>query len=354
MTEIPTKKADLTKSKNQELIAHLKTEIEKDDYISGDRCFLTTAKEKIQEIEGNYSNDNLIYPLIEIIEKINYKIETYKLSDTFSILNKEDYSIIRNGFITIGGEASAGKTSFLNALSIDILKENPDTCFLFYSLDDSLPLSGKRILSQLNNENLFRKDIDKSIHAKGENENLLNRIVIMDNLNINNIDRQAKAVKRLTDCKKIIIGIDYLQIISNTGTGTQQTFDKRDYLNNTLKQLKEYQKVLEKEGGCIVFLLSQLNRNTKSDTFRYRDTSEIENQSDVCIDLSQEKDNETKKLTAIINKNKLGLRGMKLETEINECFNFSKFKYSNNEIVTKVKKSTKTQITNSYIGEDLR
>jgi len=343
MDKIPVKDANLTEIRNLDLKECLEQELK--DFKKSDKNFIPRIIEKAKTIDYNNA-DNVPVPLMNKIDSINYKIELYKISDTFSILNKDDYSLIRNGFITIGGEASAGKTSFMTALSIDILSNNPDTCFLFYSLDDSMPMSGKRIFSQLNSKNLFREDISQH-HTKGK-EKLLNRIVIQDRIDINLLDRQAKAVKETTGCNKIIIGIDYLQIIAGLDISS---FDKRDYLNKTLKELKEYQKTLEKDAGCIMFVLSQFNRNTKSDTYRYRDTSEIENQSDVCIDLTDIREtNDNKKCIEIkISKNKLGKRNLYFTSELTPHFTFLKLNYKDTQ-KNNTSKDNKQELEQEFIG----
>jgi len=84
-----------------------------------------------------------------------------------------------------------------------------------------------------------------------------------------------------------------------------------------------------------LFLLSQLNRDTSSTTFRYRETSEIENQSDVCLDIyhlyTNEPNKDTRKKplyndptrTIKVTKNKLGRKGREWRTEISDSFNFT-------------------------------
>ena len=329
MNNIQTKDADLNEIKNGDFKTILEGELK--NYTGNEKDFISRIIRQGREILFNQT-DNIPVPLLKQIDKINYKIQTYKVGEVYEILNRDDYSLIRNGFITIGGEASAGKTSFVTALSIDILRNNPETCFLFYSLDDPLSMSGKRMFSQLNQCNLFKQDIQDK-HSQGK-ENILDRIFILDKFNINHIDGQAKAVKKITNCNKIIIGIDYLQIVDELDTPYN---DRRDYLNNVLKQLKEYQKILEQDAGCIMFVLSQLSRNTQGNKYRYRETSEVENQSDICIDLEDyiEDSSDEKEYQSIeikIRKNKLGKRGFSFKTNLTPHFTFSRLDYKTGTI----------------------
>lgn len=289
------------------------------------------------ELKTDWKTDHIFIKLLDDINRIaNYKINPYPVGNTFKELNAPEYSLIRDAFITIGAEANAGKSSILTALSIDILQHNPDTAFLFYSLDDSDLLSGKRILSQLTGENQFKHSSFNFAEYSDEKENhikkILSRIVLKEHININTLEIEAAKVKELCNCKKIIIGIDYLQIIP-----TPSDMIRREYYNDIVKELKEIQKRLAGD-GCILILLSQFNRDTESTTYRYRETSEIENQSDVCLDISGKmkkiKDPDTGKNKIIpdmndntrrikLSKNKVGKKGARWETKISDVFNFT-------------------------------
>ena len=310
-----------------------KTIRELQDIAVPDKDFSKKINDKIRDMKyDRFYKDEPLTSMAENLERFKYTIETYKIGETFSILNKPEYSLIRNGFITIGGECSASKTSFLTALSLDILNHNKDICFLFYSLDDSIEISGRRILSQITEKNLFDQT-QKGYDLKQVNDKRLDQIIIKTRFDIEYLKTEAENVKKMTGCKDIIIGIDYLQIIEGNGN---ESYDKRDFYNKLLKQLKENQKDLERSGGCIMFNLSQLNRDTKSDTYRYRDTSEIENQSDVCIDIElprtgkdKKPDRETSNRILKVTKNKLGKRGMTLQTEQTPAFMFKELVFEN-------------------------
>jgi len=324
---IPEKETDLNEIKNIELFHYLKTETAKD---IPDKNLFTRVRKQLAKIEADYL-DNTIKTMAE--EEYNYTVNPYPLGNVYNILNRDEYWLIRDGFITIGGEASAGKTSFLNDLVIDLLKHNTDTCYIFYTLDDSIHISGKRIISQLNRKNLFTGGYNNHVNKTPYNE-ILKRIILRDKIDITHLEREAEAAKKKTDCKKIIIGIDYLQAIP---APVDYGGDRRQIFNDNLKALKEKQIAIQEAGGCILFCLSQMNRDSKSDGYRYRETSEIENQSDVCIDIELPRatqttgkdkrtvaDRETDKRIIRIQKNKMGKRGMTFYTTISRAFNFEK------------------------------
>jgi replicative DNA helicase len=251
----------------------------------------------------------------ELPSFIGYMVKPYELGNTFAPLNAADYSLIRDGLITIGAEANAGKSSILTALALDILRHNRRTAFLYYTLDDAAPLSAKRILSQVTGFNQFGGTFDDSTLSPGDRD-LLSRIVLKDKLNLAQLKRDARRVKTICGAESIIIGVDYLQIIPNNTDAIQ-----REFLNGVVKELKEAQKALDP--GCTMFLLSQLNRDVKSGGFRYRETSEIENQSDVCFDLKgDESDRESPERKITVVKNKLGRKGRTWSTSIDGAFLF--------------------------------
>lgn len=331
-----SKKTNIEQDKSEDLYKRLEPILMKGITGVTERTF-GDIERIIGELKTDWKTEHVLVKLIDDIERIaSYMIKPYAVGDTFKELNAPDYNLIRDGFITIGAEANAGKSSILTALSLDLLKHNRDTAFLFYSLDDSIYLSGKRILSQITGEDQFKSSSFNLAMLSEQEEkdikHLLNRIVIKERLNMNTIELEAMKVKEICGADKIIIGIDYLQIIP-----TPPDMIRREYYNDIVKALKEIQKRLEPD-GCIIFLLSQFNRDTESTTYRYRETSEIENQSDVCLDISGKlkkiKDPDTGKNKIIpdmddntrrvkVSKNKLGKKGRKWKTEINAAFTFT-------------------------------
>lgn len=282
--------------------------------------FFSTVEMIVNELKTTWSDELVLTRLSDDLKQMqSYTIKTYE-SDIFAELNAKDYSVIRDGLIVVGGEANSGKSSFVSCMALDVMKHNKNIALLFYTLDDSAMITGKRILSQIYDKNMFyESDID------AHNE-LLDKIVLRDSIDINRIELEAQKVKELTHCDKVIIAIDYLQILPSP-----QNVIKREYLNDVLKTLKDIQKRL----NCIMILVSQLNRDSKSTTYRYRETSEVENQADVCLDIIAEKsDSDERKIK--VTKNKLGRKGRVWTTKICESFNFTKLT-QDNEVKTEKK-----------------
>jgi replicative DNA helicase len=296
----------------------------------------TTLPEKPADI-----TETGIEPLQSMMEakSYNYTIKDFNLgdkdaeNDRFSILNLKSTMLIREGFITIGGEASSGKTSFVCDIALDIMKRNEGTAFLFYSLDDSVPMSAKRIISIYHNKNMFGDNSIDETYYIDQHKDTFSRIYIRERINIEDISREAEGVREQTGCNRLIIAIDYLQNIPS-GPGV----DRRQGFNDALAGLKNIQKELEASGGCILFCLSQLTRISSKDsrgekkiiTYSYRETSEIENQSDVCINICPDASGKQNRKLKVL-KNKLGQRGFTYHSEITASFNFTKLKFKEDE-----------------------
>jgi len=279
-----------------------------------------------REVNEGWDDKDVLVKLIDRIDHISrYTVTPYKVGHTFAELNDPDYCLIRDGFITIGAEANAGKSSFLTALSLEIMRHNKNMAFLFYSLDDCELLSGKRILSQITRVNQFRNTFNMdtiSDQDRSEITDLMGRIMMKESFNLHTVERDAERTKKRCGCTRIIIGIDYLQIIPTT------TENRREHYNDAVKGLKEVQKRMAAD-GCIMFLLSQFNRDRSSTTYRYRETSEIENQSDVCIDIKGDdanREDPSREITVM--KNKLGKKGRIWKTSFRSAVGGTDFNFT--------------------------
>lgn len=278
------------------------------------RSILSEGHTLAKQIDKGDRQEKKIFSLSSLLSDIEkFKVEPFQL-DTFQALNAPTVNAVRRGLFTIGAESNTGKTSLLTHLAIDILQNNPDTAFLFYSLDDSGLMSGKRILSQLEKKDLFYVD---RITVQESNKEILNRIFIKDSFSIDSIDSDIEQTGHAP--RNVIIGLDYLQIVQLSGDGM-----KRELYNDMVKLIKDKQKELD----CLFVLLSQLNRTGSGGsggTFTYRETSEIENQSDLCINIvprytgkgkNKKADlTDTARFLKVI-KNKLGSKGQVYETAI--------------------------------------
>ena len=273
-----------------------------------------TADDLNKKLESEYGHQ--LVPVSERWGEINQTIEKFDVGERFVELNSDDLNIFRDGFITIGGDANSGKTSLVIDFCLDILKENSDICVLFFSLDESFRIIGKKLLHNFNNNH----------SEKGFGEYASRVFFFEDWVEMKNFDGIVDYVKSKTESRNIIIAIDYLQF--------WLAGYERHEMNDLVKQIKSKQKGLnfersvQMDGGvddvekhrCILFCLSQLSRDKKGSFYNYRETSEIENISDVCMDISELVDESGNGLDIreiTIKKNKLGMRRQTFETILN-------------------------------------
>lgn len=276
-------------------------------------------------IEENILNNNTIEYLINTIART----KPYNLEDTsFEVLK----DFIKDYLITIGAESSVGKTSFASQLALEILQKNENTILAFYSLDDSKAFLTKKMILQLisNSKKKNNTDFVKLINRhKNDLLNILfsSRIAIFEKLNIYNLYNQLVKLKQNALSKlnikepRIIIVIDYLQIIDHDSSNL------REGLNKICSYLKDIQKKL----NCMMILLSQFNRSKETNIntlIRYRETSEIENISDLCINLESINNQENYNTKLYIVKNKDGEKN-KIFTSLRNAYRFSKFNIYN-------------------------
>ncbi|WP_047115138.1 DnaB-like helicase C-terminal domain-containing protein, partial [Brachyspira hyodysenteriae] len=116
---------------------------------------------------------------------------------------------------------------------------------------------------------------------------------------------------------RLIVVIDYLQIIDHDSTTL------REGLNKICSYLKDIQKQL----NCMMILLSQFNRSRETNIntlIRYRETSEIENISDLCINLESVSNQADYNTKLYIVKNKAGEKN-KVYTSFRDAYIFNKF-----------------------------
>lgn len=268
--------------------------------------------------KADYDDSGAFIPVSDELAAVFSPIRPpYNVSAVFKDMNDSFFRILADGMIVLGGEASAGKTSFMTALAVDLLKHNPTMCALIYSLDDGGLMTKKRVVSQLVGKNVMWESSLSESYVKDQDRNVLQRMFVRDSIRLYDIGREAQKVKQLTGCKAIYIGIDYLQIVPVPGDRS----GKREGYNEAVKVLKELQKGFAAD-GCILMLLSQLNRAKKDDPEyesmnRFRETSEVENQADVALlmaPVDQKDENSQERLIRVL-KNKKGARGRLWKTE---------------------------------------
>lgn len=228
------------------------------------------------------------------------------LFDSYYMFNRLFY---RNYFVVVGGQANSGKTSFTTDLIFDYIQKKDisdternrlqDTAILFYTLDDSKSTIYNKIKKQA--QGRLKADAKHFVE---------NNIFLEDYLSYDTIYLIRQKLNDLQkNFKEIIFIVDYLQLIR---LPFKNWNNKKDLIDSIIYELK----ALATDYKMLVFCISQLNRS-ESGKYRYRETSEIENQADLCVDLTKKPDG-----TFYIDfkKNKLAESGQFFETSID--FNY--------------------------------
>ncbi len=322
-----------------ELVEQYKNNIQADDDSFN---LLESINKKVADI--NFENsDSLKSRILESLFDNDDSLEEssiYQTSERLNVFQKD--SLFRDGFITLAGFSSSGKTSFAMQIGLDILRHNPNTALVVYSLDDSKAFLKKKIYKQLLNENQainisyinpIQNDILK--YSGYLDKSVTNRIHILESMNlfsdIGTLDiyRDLKGIQnyhKTIDDLKIVVIVDYIQILEHDSQNV------REGLNRACKELKNIQKSF----NCMLIALSQL-----SNEGNYRETSEIRNISDVIIKQYSEKEYVEKVLrrnfddaqtsaSALnfvfsLEKNKAGSKGALYKANINSNFIFDNF-----------------------------
>ncbi len=250
----------------------------------------------------SYMSDSL-----ELIEKYKeYYIHSYPIAQTsvFKKFEADKLNFFRDSFTTIGGNSSSGKTSLVTQLVRDLLIANENAICLFYSLDDGEYMGMRKMLQHILNyyepqlklpsysEAVAPNYIKNIKDNKSNIESVLKRIVILEQFS--DIEADIEIVKRKmsnkTEKPLLIIALDYLHILPN-----EEGKEARTFFNEMMKYLKEIQQREAKVGGCIFFMLSQLNRSSSTTgnagINSFRESSEIENLSDIAITIDYIKNN---------------------------------------------------------------
>jgi len=276
--------------------------------------FYENIIKKINEIQDSWKETETFVMFDKDDTNDDKIIQLYNADTRFALLQERGTDLLRDGLFIIGGESSSGKSSFVTDLALSILSCDNGCCLISFGLDDNKFITRRRIYSQMLNRNTFKNSPTKE--EKERVKNITSRVLCLEKITIGKISKAVEFVKRETGCSRVLIAIDYFQIFPQLSI-----IDRRLFLNDTLIMIKDIQKKYQDEGGCILFLLSQLGRN-KDGQYNYRETSEIENVGDVALDLTPIKGTE-RDIQIEVKKNKIGRRRMKWQTTIYEDFTFS-------------------------------
>ncbi len=360
------KETDIEK-KNKAIIKALKVngvDINIDSFDYKKISLSKLALEVCSSIDSENDNNQTVFENSQFLSTMDeWKgITVHKIDSEFKEL--QNHKLIRNGIITIGGYENSGKTTFATQIALSILRNNPNSVFMMYSLDDSKEFIEKKLLKQLLNytdcksnindvDTLSNKILD---YVKDLDTNITDRIRTFDNLDIfidtstSNIVNNIKSVKNAyteldTENNKLelVLVIDYLQILEHTKNNNYEG------LNQLLKELKNIQKVF----SCTIILISQFSNEGK-----YSGSRQIRATSDVLLTICSgeiyKKDNPNDKAAnnlgeidkvLTVEKTKEGLKLYQFTASTTSNFCFNDFKSYKSHFV---KPSKKQQSTNDF------
>ncbi len=290
-----------------------------------DECKQHDIKPNIEEIQNAIIkskidfNKNYITNITGLVDKYkNTTINLYPTPSNSVFADFQNLHFFRDAFITIGGNTSSGKTSLVTQMVRDLIIANENALCLFYSLDDGSFFGMRKTIQQflayyneMGHNILQLPKYTDPIHEKYIEgfEKQTNRIFMRDNFE--DIETDIATIKLMSglDNPLLIIALDYLQIIPNE-TGKEN----RNFYSESVKYFKEIQQKETGLGGCIFLMLSQLNRSGSNSgnagLNSYRESSEIENLSDIAINIEYVSKDDTSNTNREINivKNKIGFK----------------------------------------------
>lgn len=170
------------------------------------------------------------------------------LDTGFSHFNNLANGLEAETLFVLGAMPSTGKTTFVKQLVDQVTTLNSEAACLFVSYEQSARELRVKTLSRLagvDNRNILRGRLDKEesgwkrVSEAGQQyqEAVAGRVFIVEADNRMTVDRvrlAAQAVQRLTDCRQLLIAVDYLQIVP-----TEQPFnDPRMKVDAVLSDLR--------------------------------------------------------------------------------------------------------------------
>ena len=261
---------------------------------------LTLANEWLDEIEAHHSG--------------NSKTFDFGISGLDDIIKPKN--IKAGSLIVVGARPKMGKTFFMTRMAEHYVVERDQAVCLF-----SMEMRGsdiwERVLSgyaKVNSDRFYTEGFDNNAFwdtLGHNNSELANKKIYVDDRAGNHIKNIKSEVRRIHRENKVgMIGVDYLTLME--GDDAERNDLKYGMITKELKKLA-------KELGCIVVLLTQLNRNLESRADKRpmasdsRDTGQIEQDCDLWIGLYREavyNENCGHQLTeAIIRLNRAGASG---------------------------------------------
>ncbi|PEK30498.1 replicative DNA helicase [Bacillus pseudomycoides] len=292
---------------------------EKDEKVIGETI---TRLCELEEVDCTLDFD-LKDTLVDLYEELHQDTEELTGIETgFSALNKMTCGLQEGDFVVIGARPSMGKTAF--ALNIALHAAKSGTAVGVFSLEMSNKQLLKRMVSCLgevsgkrlkNPKHRFTiEDWGKTSRAFAEIGDLPLEIYDKAGVTTQEIWVQVRKLKRKYADKKLLVIVDYLQLITGDSKYRGNRFQEMSEISRKLK-------LLARDLNVCVVALSQLSRGVESRQDKrpllsdLRETGQIEQDADVIMLMYREdyydKETEHKDITEIqIAKHRNGPVGM--------------------------------------------
>ncbi|WP_141497357.1 replicative DNA helicase [Bacillus pseudomycoides] len=295
---------------------------EKDERVIGEAI---TRLCELEEVDCTLDFD-LKDTLVDLYEELHQDTEELTGIETgFSALNKMTCGLQEGDFVVVGARPSMGKTAF--ALNIALYAAKSGTAVGLFSLEMSNKQLLKRMVSCLgevsgkrlkNPKHRFTiEDWGTTSRAFAEIGDLSLEIYDKAGVTTQEIWVQVRKLKRKYGDKKLLVIIDYLQLITGDSKYRGNRFQEMSEISRKLK-------LMARDLNVCVIALSQLSRGVESRQDKrpllsdLRETGQIEQDADVIMlmyrDDYYDKETENKDVTEIqIAKHRNGpIGGMKL------------------------------------------
>ncbi|MCR8856518.1 replicative DNA helicase [Bacillus pseudomycoides] len=248
----------------QEVAGNLYNRLQKDKDIS---AISNTIDELSTIEETGYSEDfNLRETLVDLYKKMQIDVgDLTGINTGYNDLNRMTAGLQAGDLIIVGARPSMGKTAFV--LNIAYHAASSDTATGIFSLEMGREQLIKRMISSTGNVDATKlknpkklcnlKDWEKISQAMGLINNLPLEIYDKANVTMQEIYAKTRKLKRKYPDKKVLIAIDYLQLIVGDPKHRGNRMQEIGEISRKLK-------LMARELNVCVIALSQLSRAVES------------------------------------------------------------------------------------------
>lgn len=230
---------------------------------------LTTDLDAARRLTGAFKSEGEDWPAyLAALEAQQDPDHSFLGLDTgFQYLNNVANGLMPNLFV-LGASPSTGKTTFVKQLADQVVEANPDAACLFVSLEQSREELRVKTLSRLSgveNRDILRGRLDRSSigwkavkeAARGYHGAVAGRFFILEGDKATTPDRirlAALQVKRATQAARLLVVVDYLQIVPTE----EQYRDPRNRVDAVVSDLRR----LARDLAAAVVAVSSVGRSS--------------------------------------------------------------------------------------------